>query len=123
MLRYIIAAYQLFAFHESIKEHSYKSWVKTFDETGSLVRSDRLAEEEEGDGVMGIGMRQRDIVALAAGMGFWACAVLVPGMGYLLWMAMAVMVEVGGLGGVRKLWRRKGVRRPVKGWLKKRGWW
>ncbi|KAI4254567.1 MAG: hypothetical protein L6R42_007141 [Xanthoria sp. 1 TBL-2021] len=114
IVRVIIACFELWHLRDEISEHAYKSWVKTFDETGSFRKHEGMDEKKEDWKIH---------LALGLGTGIVAIAALVPGMGYLCWIAMAVVVEPVGLWVVRRVWRRKGIRRLVKGWLKGRGWW
>lgn len=101
-----------------VNEHAYKSWIKTFDETGSFRTND---DDSYRKGQVEI--EQKDIVALGLAMGILALAVLGDGMGYLVWIAMALVVERGGLWLLRWVWRRTRVKGWVKGFLKRRRWW
>lgn len=114
IVRVIIACFEIWHLRDEISEHAYKSWVKTFDETGSFRKHEGMDGKKEDWKIH---------LALGLGTGIVAIAALVPEMGYLVWIAMAVVVEPVGLWVMRRVWRRNGFRRLVKGWLKGRGWW
>lgn len=116
--RFGVGVFEFVELHGVVNAHAYRSWVKTFDETGSYRKSD---DEIYRKGYVGI--EQRDMWAFGLAIGILAFVVLGKGMGYLVWIAMAVVVERGGLLLLRWLWRRTRVKGWVKGFLKGRRWW
>ncbi len=116
--RFGFAILELKELHEVVNEHAYKSWVKTFDETDSYRKKDNHKNRKRQ-----VGIEQKDIVAVGLALGILALAVLGKGMGYLIWIALALVVERGGLLLLRWVWRRTRVKGWVKGFLKRRRWW
>ncbi|KAL8979715.1 MAG: hypothetical protein Q9205_005022 [Flavoplaca limonia] len=116
--RFGFAILEIKELHEVVNEHAYKSWVKTFDETGSYRKNDNHENRKRQ-----VGIEQRDVIALGLAMGILAFAILVPEMGFLRWIAMAVVVERVGLLLLRWVWRRTRVKGWVKEFLKRRRWW
>ncbi|KAL8786584.1 MAG: hypothetical protein Q9213_002721 [Squamulea squamosa] len=67
IFRSSIAYFEYWQLYKIIDEHAYKSWVKTFDEIGSLRPNGK-----EDDAFWAIG--RREMVGVGAGMGVWTMA-------------------------------------------------
>ncbi|KAI4252122.1 MAG: hypothetical protein LQ352_004463 [Teloschistes flavicans] len=115
--RFIIGILEILRLHDWVNEHAYTAWVKTFDQSGSLKK--RIKRTEEGFLEMG----RRTKVSLAICIGFLATSILVSGLAYLRWMALAVVVELLSRWGIKRMWGKTRIKGWIKGWLKGKGWW
>ncbi|KAL8663005.1 MAG: hypothetical protein Q9202_004235 [Teloschistes flavicans] len=115
--RFIIGIFEILRLHDRVNEHAYTAWVKTFDQSGSLKK--RIKRTEEGFLEMG----RRTKVSLAICIGFLATSILVSGLAYLRWMALAVVVELLSRWGIKRMWEKTRIKGWIKGWLKGKGWW
>lgn len=117
VLRAALGYFEILQKQRRVSERAYKAWVKTFDESGCLKKKRR---RENGRGFE-IGMRGK--VNLAAGIVFWVLAVLGDGLGYLRWIGLGILVEMGVTWSLRLLWEKTRVKGWIKGSLKRRRWW
>ncbi|KAL8855835.1 MAG: hypothetical protein Q9178_007550 [Gyalolechia marmorata] len=119
-LRGLIGVMQILRLRHRVSERAYRSWVKTFDETGTFKQSPGTEKYTPFRTWVG---EIRTHVLFGLAISIWAIAVLVPAVRYLVWIAMAVVVEACVEWGVHRLWWGTGIKKVVKGWVKRRGWW
>ncbi|KAL8974381.1 MAG: hypothetical protein Q9197_001376 [Variospora fuerteventurae] len=118
MIRVAVALFELKKLEKQVNEHAYTAWVKTFDESGSLKKSECPTADQQA-----FEINTRVKVGLFLGVGGWILAVSVEGWSYLRWFGVAMLLELAVRWAVDRIWWGTGVRRMVKGFLKKKGWW
>ncbi|KAL8948728.1 MAG: hypothetical protein Q9222_005110 [Ikaeria aurantiellina] len=118
--RHSLLIYETFKLLDSIEEHAYTAWVKTFDESGALRKKKKKSSEAASQTYV---VGKRAGLYLAVGVQLLVVASFVTGMSYMRWFALAVFLELVVAWGCKLLWRRTRTRGWVKGWLKGRGWW
>ncbi len=110
--------FELRKLEESVNEHAYKAWVKTFDTSGCLRKRDICRQDPQ---AFDISMRVK--VCLGMSMGVWILAVVVDGLEYLRWFGVALLVEAMVRWAVEWIWWNTRVKRWVKGYVKGINWW
>ncbi|KAL8773554.1 MAG: hypothetical protein Q9209_001659 [Squamulea sp. 1 TL-2023] len=104
IIRTVIGFLQLRQLYDRISEHAYTSWVKTFDETGSFRRSPTSAPIRKYITLSEWVLKQKSQVSIGISLSICAIAVFAPAVYYMMWLALAMVVEVVVGWVVQKLW-------------------